>query len=164
MLIGNNDFEAGFYKLAAFATARPFNATQITEFNLEAFTCASSIEAAARVAHGVDVWRYRYFGDFPNLQLYPGSGAYHGAELNMVFGTAQDVSGLPNNAIEQKTIAYVQKAWAAFASDPATGLSKFGWPKYANTTGNEFPLKTNLRLENTFFIPFFTSLANVLSV
>lgn len=136
-MIGSNEHESGFYATAAFATDKSFNTTQQNLFNLEAFTCASAIEAANRVAQGVPVWRYRYFGDFANLRLFPGSGAYHGTELNMVFGTAEDTSGLPNSHIENATIAYVQKAWAAFASDPVAGLSeKMGWPRYANTSAS----------------------------
>jgi len=136
MLIGNNEHESGFYAIAAIATGKTFNTTQQVFFNLEAFTCAAAIEAANRAAQGVSVYRYRYFGDFANLRLFPGSGSYHGSELNMVFGTAEDVSGLPNNnSIEDSTIAYIQKAWAAFASNPATGLkTKLGWPLYKNTT------------------------------
>lgn len=135
VLMGNNDLESGFYAVGAFATGKSFNATQRELFDLEAFTCATAIEAAARVAKGVTVYRYRYFGDFDNLRLYPGSGAYHGAELNMVFGTAQDVSGLPNFAAEDATSAYLMKVWATFARDPKKGLSKLGWPTYNNTTG-----------------------------
>lgn len=134
LLIGNNNHESGFYDIAAFATGKSFNATQQNLFDLEAFTCSTAIEAAARVAKGVPVWRYRYFGDFANLQLYPGSGTYHGAELDMVFGTAQDVSGLPNSAVETATIAYFMKSWAAFASNPTSGLSKLGWPTYKNSS------------------------------
>jgi carboxylesterase type B len=137
-LIGNNDFESGFYQIAAFATGKSFNASQQKLFNLEAFTCATAIEAEARASQGVSVWRYRYYGDFANLRLFQGSGAYHGAELDMVFGTAQDVSGLPNDEVEIKTIAYIQKAWATFARNPSTGLWKsLGWPLYKNTTGME---------------------------
>jgi carboxylesterase type B len=106
-------------------------------FNLEAFACASAIEAEVRAAQGVPVWRYRYFGDFADLRLFPGSGAYHGTELDMVFGTAEDVSGIPNSEVEVQTIAYFQKAWTAFAHDPKQGLSiTMGWPLYKNTTGN----------------------------
>jgi carboxylesterase type B len=134
-LIGNNNFESGFYQTAAFATGKSFNASQQALFNLEAFTCASSIEASNRAGQ-VSVYRYRYFGDFANLRLFPGSGTDHGTELDMVFGTAQDVSGLPNDEVEIKTIAYFQKAWATFSRDPENGLSKsMGWPLYRNTTG-----------------------------
>ena len=56
--------------------------------------------------------------------------------LDMVFGTAQDVSGLPNSAVENTTIAYFQKAWSTFARNPTGGLSaKLSWPLYSNTTG-----------------------------
>ena len=94
------------------------------------------------------MWRYRYFGDFANLRLFPGSDSYHGTELDMVFGTAQDVSGLPNDDIEEKTISYFQKAWATFARNPTNGLSKtMGWPLYNNITGTQ---PTSLDVKRTF--------------
>jgi hypothetical protein len=48
----------------------------------------------------------------------------------MVFGTAQDVSGLPNSAAEDKYIKYLQGAFAAFAQDSESGLTEYGWPEY----------------------------------
>jgi carboxylesterase type B len=151
LLIGNNNFENGFYQISAFVTGKSFNATQQALFNIEAFTCATAIEAEARVAQGVSVWRYRYFGDFANLRLFPGSGTYHGTVLNMVFGTAEDVSGLPNGEVENETIAYFQKAWATFARDPKKGLSEvLGWPLYSNTTGKP---------QNSLRLSLLTSLA-----
>jgi carboxylesterase type B len=79
----------------------------------------------------VPVWRYRYFGNFSNLELFPGSGAYHGSDLNMVFGTAQDTSGLPNTSAENATSRYLMHAWATFARDPKRGLvDELGWPTY----------------------------------
>lgn len=80
--------------------------------------------------NNVAAWRYLYFGDWPNLRLYPGSGAYHGSELEMVFGTAQDVSGTPNTPAEDATSMYMMKAWVAFARDPENGLEQLGWPVY----------------------------------
>lgn len=130
-LIGQNNNEAGYYKIAAYAKGTILNDTEWDDFNLEDFTCAVSLEAANRVKSLVPTWRFRYFGDWDNLRLYPTSGAYHGADVEMVFGASQDVSGLPNSVPEQQTIAVMQKAWAAFAADPAQGLSKeMGWPGY----------------------------------
>ncbi|KAK5139161.1 hypothetical protein LTR04_003834, partial [Oleoguttula sp. CCFEE 6159] len=94
------------------------------------FTCPTGTEAANRARYNVPVWRYRYLGTWPNLQLYPTSGAYHGSELEMVFGTAEDVSGLPNTATENAVSRYTMKAWATFAAAPAHGLSGLGWPLY----------------------------------
>ncbi|TKA50094.1 hypothetical protein B0A49_12120, partial [Cryomyces minteri] len=127
-LAGNLDYEAGFYKLSAYAANKTLTPAQWDSFNLAGFTCPTGVEAANRVKYGVPTWRYRYFGDWPNLRLYPGSGAYHGSELEMVFGTAVDVSGAPNTGAENATSRYMMKAWAAFARSPADGLEDFGWP------------------------------------
>jgi carboxylesterase type B len=102
-------------------------------FNLEAFTCATSQTASFRVKAGVQTWRYRYFGDWDNLRLYdccPGSGAYHGSDLEIVFGTAEDVSGIANGAREERVSMLMRRAWAAFAKDSSAGLNKLGWPAY----------------------------------
>jgi carboxylesterase type B len=48
----------------------------------------------------------------------------------MVFGTAEDVSGLENIPAEDATSKYIMGAWAAFARDSKQGLSKYGWPAY----------------------------------
>ncbi|KFY13586.1 hypothetical protein V492_03148 [Pseudogymnoascus sp. VKM F-4246] len=136
-LVGNGDHEAGFYKLTAFATGRRLIEKQWDIFNLQGFTCASRISAENRLRHGVTTYRYRYFGDWANLRLYPGSGAYHGADLNMWHGVGQDVSGEPNSESEDKTSAYMMKALIAFATDPEDGLSNMGWPKYADPASDK---------------------------
>ncbi|OBT70381.1 hypothetical protein VE03_00116 [Pseudogymnoascus sp. 23342-1-I1] len=135
-LVGNADYEAGFYKLAAFSAKRSLTEGQWDMFNLQGFTCASRIAANNRLHNGVTTYRYRYFGDWENLRLYPGSGAYHGADLNMWHGVSQDVSGKPNSELEDKTSAYMMKAMIAFATDPEDGLSKIGWPKYTDPESN----------------------------
>ena len=76
------------------------------------------------------MWRFRYFGDWDNLRLYPTSGAYHGSDLEMIFGASQDVSGLPKSAAQRQLQATMMHAWAAFADNPQSGLEKLGWPRY----------------------------------
>ncbi|KAG9663134.1 cholinesterase, partial [Aureobasidium melanogenum] len=129
-LAGNVDYEAGFYKLAAWATNKTLTPAQWDDFNLAGFTCPTGTELANRAKYNVPTWRYRYFGDWDNLRLYPGSRAYHGTEITMIFGTAEDVSGLPNSAAEDVVSRYMMKAWATFARDPMRGLEEMGWPKY----------------------------------
>lgn len=129
-LAGNVDYEAGFYKLAAWATNKTLRNAQWDNFNLAGFTCPTGTETANRAKYNVPTWRYRYFGDWHNLRLYPGSRAYHGTEITMIFGTAEDVSGIPNSAAETEVSRYMMKAWASFARDPARGLEEIGWPKY----------------------------------
>lgn len=56
----------------------------------------------------------------------------------MVFGTGEQVSGIPNSDRENEFARYMASAWVAFASDPQEGLTKFGWPRY-NPNG-KFPI------------------------
>lgn len=138
LLTGNNDFEAGWYKLSAYAARINLTEAEWNLYDERAFTCPSACTAGYRARYGVPTWRYRYFGDWDNLRLYNGtaglgtrgSGAYHGSEIEMIFGTAKDVSGLETSCMEAATSRYMMGAWAAFARDPKRGLSAYGWPLY----------------------------------
>lgn len=138
LLAGNGDQEDGWYRLAGWAARVNLTNSQWDLFTQRAFTCPNAYTAKYRAQYGVPTWRYRYFGDWDNLQLYNstaglgpnGSGAYHGADLNMVFGTAEDVSGLRNMLEEDATSKYMMGAWAAFARDSRRGLEDYGWPSY----------------------------------
>ncbi len=100
-------------------------------FDLEGFTCATATETTVRARAHVPVWRYRYFGTWPNLELYPGSGTYHGSDLHMVFGGTEDVTGLPDTRPEAATTAYMMYAWASFVNDPVHRLDAvLAWPKF----------------------------------
>ncbi|KAJ7641052.1 carboxylesterase [Roridomyces roridus] len=129
-LLGSLDNEAGFYRIRAFTANLNITNAQWDTFNLEAFTCATAHSAIARAAQGIPTWRYRYFGDWDNLRLFPGSGAYHGSDLEMVFGTGKAVSGEEDGVVEQEVSESMRGAWGAFARDPKAGLTKFGWPVY----------------------------------
>lgn len=132
----------GYYALPAFKRNTTVTIAQGDSFLLGSFTCPNDFQAKARAAHGVPVWLYRYLGDWPNIRLFPknddypgqvvsqGSGAYHGTELEMVFGNPEAVSGVSNTVNEDEMIRLVQSAWAAFARDPKCGLTKLGWPTF----------------------------------
>jgi carboxylesterase type B len=62
--------------------------------------------------------------------MYPTSGAYHGVDLHMVFGTAENVTGIPDSSAEERTNRYISSAWVKFAMDPEAGLDSLGWPRY----------------------------------
>lgn len=140
-LLGNTDFEAGWYKTAAWGQGISLTEEQWDLFNERAFTCPNKYTAKYRVQNGVPTWRYRYHGDFENLRLYDGeaglgprgSDSYHGVEIGMVFGTAEDISGLKNTPAENQTSKYMMKAWATFAADSEKGLTGFKWPSYTET-------------------------------
>jgi carboxylesterase type B len=138
LLAGNAAQEDGWYRLAGYASKLNFTESQWTLFRERAFTCPASYTTKYRVQHGVPTWRYIYHGDWDNLRLYngsaglapAGSGAYHGSDLNMIFGVAEDVSGLKNTPTEDATSRYMMGAWAAFARDSKAGLTEYGWPQY----------------------------------
>lgn len=82
-LIGNTENEAGLFKIGA----PDLNETYWFGFNLVAFSCPAARRAARAVSAGHPTWRYRYFGDFPNLALTttPPSGAWHASEVRHTF-------------------------------------------------------------------------------
>ncbi|GMG10462.1 unnamed protein product [Aspergillus oryzae var. brunneus] len=129
-LVTSNANEAGYYRVSAYAANISHPDPVWNLFNQAAFTCPSGQTAAHRTAAGVPTWQSRYFGDWDNLRLYPFSGAYHGIDLPMVFGTASKISGIADSEKEREFARYMASAWVAFAADPADGLSRFGWPRY----------------------------------
>ncbi|KAH7312453.1 cholinesterase [Stachybotrys elegans] len=72
-------------------------------------------------AVGIDTWRYFFDAAFPNSEIFERSGAYHTAELELVFGT-YDEEG--STAYQRRLSRDMQTAWARFARDPAAGP---GW-------------------------------------
>lgn len=138
LLLGNGDQEAGWYKIAGWGAGLNLTNARWTLFSERAFTCPSAYSSKYRVKHGVPVWRYRYHGDWDNLRLYndsaglgsKGSGAYHGADLTMLFGTAEDVSQSISSAPEYAISRHIMGAWVAFATDSSKGLKQYGWPEY----------------------------------
>lgn len=97
------------------------------------FSCPIAADANAKALSKLVpfLWRYEYFGDWPNLRLYSGSGAYHTSEVSMVFGTTADLTGEPNTPLQEVVSAYMMGVWATFARDPVDGLRvQLGWPTY----------------------------------
>ena len=134
MLTGIANHESGFYRITAYAANITMTEDQWRQWEAYDFYCPTLYQAYQRRNHNVSAWVYRYFGDWPNIRLFNASGAYHTSELDMVFGTAQDVAGgQPNSAAENRTSAYLMKVWATFAKDPQHGLEELGWPLFDPT-------------------------------
>ncbi|KAI4134893.1 MAG: hypothetical protein LQ341_005952, partial [Variospora aurantia] len=133
MLLGNTDYEAGMIKVLFGSQDKTLSLEDWAVINLQIFTCPVGSAARYRAQNNVPVWRYRYYGEFPNLRLTidPSSGAWHGSEIATVFGTAP-LAGLPNTAAEDSISRYIMSAWAAFAKDPTRALQSapFRWPLY----------------------------------
>lgn len=65
------------------------------------------------------------------MQIAPGAGAYHGAELAVLFGVTETFTGAKDTDAEAKTGMVMRRAWSTFAKNPRDGLtSELGWPRY----------------------------------
>lgn len=142
-LLGNNQNEQAYYALTAYARGVNTSQAQGDGFLLSSFTCPNTYVADLRRRYGVPVWLFRYFGDWDNLRLYPTSGAYHGVDLEMIFGNSAQVSGIEPSQPEQQLTALMQKAWSAFAHDPVHGLDKLNWPQFDQATDSLIRLGYN---------------------
>lgn len=136
MLIGNNDYEAGFQKTLASLSGLSLPDAAWDAFDNTTFACPASSRANISSTAGIPTWRYRYFGEFSDLRLtsQPDSRAYHTSEIAMLFNTLPyPTDGIPAPTESQLCLAkYLRGAWAAFARDPRNGLNTYGggWPEY----------------------------------
>ncbi|KAF4449065.1 hypothetical protein F53441_7609 [Fusarium austroafricanum] len=116
------------------------------------FTCPAHFETAVRSAANAKTWRYLYSGNFTNIM--PGKeGAYHSAELPLIFGTHGIARG-KSTPFEVEVSHSMQDHWLAFIQDPVSGLDKLGWKPTSSggldtlQTGVEFGFKNEV-LRNT---------------
>ena len=89
--------------------------------------------------HSIPVFRYEYFGNITSVSPEPWLGAYHAAELPMIFGTYDDYRADMNNETMEKQAQNIshamQDAWLAFITNGAKGLEETGCPRYTNGSG-----------------------------
>lgn len=126
-----NDHESGFYRISALSQGTSLPESNWTAFELETFTCSTAFESKYREKLGIPVHQARHMADWDNVRLYtgsPNSGAYHGSEFESIIGNSQNVNGgFPPSSQQLELTQLMQKAWAAFAADPAQGLTEVGW-------------------------------------
>ncbi|KAL6702930.1 hypothetical protein ACN47E_000772 [Coniothyrium glycines] len=120
----------------------PFNATYGPNplwadfYTLAVFLCPSVQTTMDRshVGQGDSTtYRYLYAGNFSNISPRAWEGAYHGAELPLVFGSYA-LKKPKASQLEIDTSHKMQDAWLAFARDPQQGLDKLGWERYRTGT------------------------------
>ncbi|KAL4907316.1 hypothetical protein BDW74DRAFT_166764 [Aspergillus multicolor] len=93
------------------------------------FNCPAANATAVRASAGLPVWRYRYFGVFPNLDPFTWLGTWHSAILPTLFNTA-DLYGIANTPAQSEAVSFLQSILVNFARDPSHGLTKLGFPQY----------------------------------
>lgn len=159
--MGSNANEAGFYVLRYANKTAPgitINQTVQDEIGFGLYFCPiafdAEIKAAALASARIPVYRYEYFGDFPNLRLFPSSGAYHTSETSVVFGTMKELSGDSNTEREVEVSRYMQRAWTTFAREPMHGLEALGWPSYNPEGETLIRLGYEKEVEASFASPY----------
>jgi carboxylesterase type B len=83
--------------------------------------CTAAIYTTDAASVGIPAWRYYFNVSFPNSELFPKSGAYHSAEIEIAFGSYKREN---STAWQKETSDMMMKAWADFAKDPEKGP---GW-------------------------------------
>lgn len=96
---------------------------------LRTFFCPATESARLRQQTGLDTYRYLYAGNWTNLSPAPWLGAFHSAELPMLFGTHPNFRG-ESTELEYETSHAMQDAWVAFAREGVRGLQGEGWKEY----------------------------------
>ncbi|KAJ4006367.1 hypothetical protein NW766_010451 [Fusarium irregulare] len=88
--------------------------------------CTTLKETRLRAQAGAATYQYLYDGNFTNISPLPWLGAYHTAELPLIFGTYGDEG--PSPVFERRVSERMQDLYLKFASNPAHGLEEAGWP------------------------------------
>jgi cholinesterase len=125
-LTGSNHYEAGLFRLFAQATNVTIPDIDWCLFDLAIFTCPAARSALGRALALVPSYRYRYYGQFSNTRLTktPNSGAWHGSEIPLIFGTVKESTLVANSAVQTQLGKYLQTTWAAFAKNPRRAFTK----------------------------------------
>lgn len=126
-IIGTNQHEVN--ALIAPTSAEAANQTYVDSLTNSTFLCTAATAAQHRERAGRKTYRFRYDGDFANLSIPGVPGAYHCADLPLVFGTAGDYHGA-STPFEVEVGKVMQDLWVQFANDPHNGLEHAGWDSY----------------------------------
>ncbi|KAF4969075.1 hypothetical protein FSARC_3637 [Fusarium sarcochroum] len=131
LLIGTNADEGTAvipYNFPGYETATeiPSNLTALAQGFALNLQCTTLKDIRLRSQAGAKTYQYLYAGNFTNVSPLPWLGAYHTAELPLIFGT-YGIEG-PSTRFERKVSERMQDLYLRFASDPAHGLDEAGWP------------------------------------
>ncbi|KAI0886916.1 alpha/beta-hydrolase [Annulohypoxylon maeteangense] len=111
------------------------NTTDVDKGTLDDFICPAFNSSNVRDFNNLTTYRYQYAGNYSNLTPFSWMGAYHGADLPMIFGSYN----LTGDATDfQKKVAEAMQDYVlAFLTDPENGIKNLGWlPSNAASKGD----------------------------
>ena len=85
------------------------------------YHCTSALIANESSLVDIPTWRYFFNASFPTTEIFEGSGAYHTAEIGLVFGSYPKENA---TKLQHEISQSIRKAWGNFAKDPTKGP---GW-------------------------------------
>jgi carboxylesterase type B len=101
------------------------NRTDIDKGTLSDFICPAFNTSNVRADNNLTTYRYQYVGNYSNITPYTWMGAYHGADIPMIFGSYNLTGGATDS--QQKVAENMQDYIFAFLADPDCGLERLGW-------------------------------------
>ncbi|OTB02038.1 hypothetical protein M426DRAFT_265120 [Hypoxylon sp. CI-4A] len=101
------------------------NKTEVDKGTLQDFICPAYNSTNVRSINNLATYRYQYAGNYSNLTPFSWMGAYHGADLPMIFGSYNLTGGATD--LEKQVAETMQDYILAFLSDPQDGLKNLGW-------------------------------------
>ncbi|KAJ5873440.1 uncharacterized protein N7473_013313 [Penicillium subrubescens] len=96
------------------------------------WVCLAASDTALRFSQGLDTYRYFWAGDFSNISPVPWLGAFHYADLLLIFGTYMKNVG-EISELEIETSNTMQDYLLAFIKDSSTVSQTIGWPLFDPT-------------------------------
>ncbi|KAI8963505.1 alpha/beta-hydrolase [Daldinia sp. FL1419] len=101
------------------------NKTDVDKGTLNDFICPAYNSSNIRELNNLTTYRYQYAGNYSNLTPFPWMGAYHGADLPMIFGSYNLSGGATD--FQKRVAETMQDYVLAFLTDPENGLKSLGW-------------------------------------
>lgn len=102
------------------------NKTAVDKGTVQDFICPAYNTSNVRADNNLITYRYQYVGNYSNITPYPWMGAYHGADLPMIFGTYNLSGG--TTKLQERVAEEMQDYVFAFLANPYDGLARVGWP------------------------------------
>lgn len=89
-------------------------------------------------------YRYLYTGNFSNISPVSWFGAYHSAELPLLFGTHDEYGPGNSTSFEFAVSQTMEALWLSFAVNSAAGPKRFNssdggyfaWPQFSQNSSN----------------------------
>ncbi|KAI0388484.1 carboxylesterase [Xylariaceae sp. FL0594] len=101
------------------------NMTETDEGTLSDFICPAFNTSNVRAENNLTTYRYQYVGRYSNITPYTWMGAYHGADIPMIFGSYNQTGGATD--VQRRVAEMMQDYVYSFLSDPKDGPRRLGW-------------------------------------